>query len=466
MNKLALIISGSILSLSSHAGLNSDMNDFFESSGMQSNVTGPGAYQGQTAGMYTGGQLYARNQVKNVHPASISLPSLSAGCGGIDAFTGSFSFLSGDELISSMKAIASNATSYAFMLGMETVSPQLSGVQKHLSNLANTVNRANINSCEAASSLVGGLWPKTEVAQNHICTSAGSSSGALSDWAQAKQGCASGKMTSTLSGKEAKEYKDMIVVNRNIAWEAIKKNSFLQVSDNNKKLDREMKEIMMTISGTVIVKNKGKDDSPNEIAYLHSLANDRAFIKAMLYGGEMEIYRCDEIELCLNPTRSKTKISLDASFVDMVLKTLISIKDKIVKDEALTPEQINFLNTTTLPLYKMFNVEYAMGKDTSILNINSYADLIAADLLHQYLTENLEIMRHASRSLDLMEEYMGPYRSTIEKARSMLNHERGEMNITINQTLNIVRQTQLLEQTLAGRMSSHLVNVEGWGNGG
>jgi conjugative transfer pilus assembly protein TraH len=279
MNRFALMIAATCFSLSAYSGIPEDMDDFFKSSGMQTNLSGPGAYQGQTAGLYTGGQLYARNQVKMIYPANIELPAFSAGCGGIDAFTGAFSFISGKELVNSMESIASSAASYAFLLGMETFSPQMSGVQKHLSNIANAVNRANINSCEAASSLVGGMWPKTEVAQNHICTAAGSNGGPLSDWASAKQACASGKMTSTLSGKSGEKYKDMIVVNKNLAWETIKKNNYFGAQDT------ELKELMMSISGTVIIKNGGKDDSPNTITYKHSIVKDMSFIKALLYGG-------------------------------------------------------------------------------------------------------------------------------------------------------------------------------------
>ena len=79
MNKRFLLTFGSlVLSLNASAGISQDMSNFFESSGMQSNVTGAGAYKGQTAGLYTGGQLYSRNQVKMIYPANINLPSYSA----------------------------------------------------------------------------------------------------------------------------------------------------------------------------------------------------------------------------------------------------------------------------------------------------------------------------------------------------------------------------------------------------
>lgn len=457
-----LILMMILISLTGYAGLSEDMNDFFNASGYQSNVSGPGAYHGQTAGLYTGGQLYARNQVKMIYPASIQLPAFSAGCGGIDAFTGAFSFISGDELTKSLKSIASSAGSYAFMLGMETVSPQISGIQKHLSNLANAVNRSNINSCETASSLVGGIWPKTEVAQNHICTSVGAG-GKLSDWAAAKQGCASGKTASTLRDAPSK-YKSMIVANTNLAWELIKDVNFF--SSTNAEIDNEMKELLMSVSGTVIIKSGKDDDEPNNIRYVGTMIYDSNFIKALLYGGQtVNILRCDESKLCLDPVIKTTDIAKDRGFVRMTATMLAGIRQKVENDSELSQEEINFLNTTTLPLYKMFNVEYAAGKRASILNIDSYAELIAMDLLYQYLTENLEVMRAASYSKDFQREYLDEFRSMLEGTRQQLSTLRNVSNKKRNETDSLIKQTQLLEQALAARLSSHLISVIGYENG-
>jgi len=61
--------------------------------GMVSNTTGAQAYQGQQAGYYSGGSLYARNTVRNVQLVGIDLPSYRSGCGGIDLYAGGFSFV-------------------------------------------------------------------------------------------------------------------------------------------------------------------------------------------------------------------------------------------------------------------------------------------------------------------------------------------------------------------------------------
>src|SRR4051812_8521066 len=75
------------------AGINEDLMAFFKSAGMASNVTTPGAYQDQTAGFYTGGSIAARNAVRNVQLATVQMPGVRAGCGGIDLWMGGFSHI-------------------------------------------------------------------------------------------------------------------------------------------------------------------------------------------------------------------------------------------------------------------------------------------------------------------------------------------------------------------------------------
>ncbi|ELX52698.1 conjugative transfer: assembly [Salmonella enterica subsp. enterica serovar Typhimurium] len=98
------------------ADVNSDMNQFFNKLGFASNTTQPSVWQGQAAGYASGGSLYARTQVKNVQLVSMTLPDINAGCGGIDAYLGSFSFINGEQLQRFVKQIMSNAAGYFLTL--------------------------------------------------------------------------------------------------------------------------------------------------------------------------------------------------------------------------------------------------------------------------------------------------------------------------------------------------------------
>jgi conjugative transfer pilus assembly protein TraH len=92
---LSLSFCSVIATVPSRADVNGDLNGFFGSLGYSGNVTQAQAWQGQAAGYFTGGSVYLRNPVKNVQLISMQVPSLNSGCGGIDAYLGAFSMISG-----------------------------------------------------------------------------------------------------------------------------------------------------------------------------------------------------------------------------------------------------------------------------------------------------------------------------------------------------------------------------------
>ena len=108
---LAAILAMSV-SVSAQANVQTSMQSWFNDIGAYGNVTGPSAYQGQTMNLYTGGSLYMRTPVKNYQLATISPPGFKAGCGGIDLFAGSFSFINKEQLTALLRNIANNAIGY------------------------------------------------------------------------------------------------------------------------------------------------------------------------------------------------------------------------------------------------------------------------------------------------------------------------------------------------------------------
>ena len=98
--KLLSLFCGAVLGLSfsAAADVNGDMNNFFNKLGFASNTSQPQVWQGQAAGYASGGSLYARTQVKTIQLVSMTLPDINAGCGGIDAYLGSFSFINSEQL--------------------------------------------------------------------------------------------------------------------------------------------------------------------------------------------------------------------------------------------------------------------------------------------------------------------------------------------------------------------------------
>ena len=176
-----------------------DIGTVFDSLGYDGNVTGTSAYQGQEAGYYSGGSMYLRGGVKNVPLAHLDLPSFSSGCNGIDLFTGGFSFISGKGLVKLGKRIMSSTANYggeyAVELALNTISPMISKAKTKLEKIAQFANNANVNSCQIAQTLAGGLFPKLEASHAQICETLGTENNDFADWAKARQECGTGGLS-------------------------------------------------------------------------------------------------------------------------------------------------------------------------------------------------------------------------------------------------------------------------------
>lgn len=139
-NALSALAVASMAAGPVHANVGSELNNFFNDMGAAANATGPVAYQGQSAGYYSGGNIWTRFPQRSVNPVNLQLPSVKAGCGGIDVFSGSFSFINSDEIVAMLKATANNALGFAFQLAIKSISPQISATIEEMAQKAQQMN--------------------------------------------------------------------------------------------------------------------------------------------------------------------------------------------------------------------------------------------------------------------------------------------------------------------------------------
>jgi len=146
----------------SHPGnLNAEMQAMFGDLGALGNVISPGAFRGQAMNLYTGGSLMMRAPGRNYPLVNAQLPSLKAGCGGIDLYGVAFSFINKDAFVAMLRNIGSNAIGDAFKLALQSISPDIDKLLTELQDQFNKINTMNINSCEAAQALVNEIWANT-----------------------------------------------------------------------------------------------------------------------------------------------------------------------------------------------------------------------------------------------------------------------------------------------------------------
>ena len=301
----------------------SEMGRFWQ--GAAVNTTGPTAFHGQASGHWTLGNLYLRSPVRSEQIATVNLPSFRAGCGGIDAFAGAFSFINSDQLIAFGRAVAQNAAGFAFELALETISPVIAETMAKLRALAQWINNQNMNSCETAQALVGALWSKNDRASASICAAIGTSQGIFSDYAAARHGCgADGQRNSTLASASG-AMADQVPVNVNYAWKAIRASSFLAG-------DTQLAEFAMAVTGTLIVTapTSDADTSGPRVRILEPLALDRRVTETLMEGGgALPVYRCDTPNLCLNPSLGTVTIPANRGFRARVASLLRDLVDAV-----------------------------------------------------------------------------------------------------------------------------------------
>lgn len=178
----AFILSAALaIPLHSQAGIESDMAGMFNSMGVESNYTKGGAFHGQSGSLYTGGSLSVRAPASDITPANIRLPTINAGCGGIDIFGGSFSFVNKEQFIQFTRNLGNNAAGVAFDLALKALDPMIQDAIGGIRDLVNKINQGNLNSCQMAQSLVGGVMGAVGESMGSNCKASAVSSGTTDD---------------------------------------------------------------------------------------------------------------------------------------------------------------------------------------------------------------------------------------------------------------------------------------------
>ncbi|MDA0967639.1 MAG: conjugal transfer protein TraH [Proteobacteria bacterium] len=469
LHKLAVFVLALSLSITAQADdIGDSMSEFWNDMGGTSNATSGGSYEGQAAGYYSLGNVFARSKIKNKNFVSLQMPSHRAGCGGIDMFAGSFSYINADELISLFNSIASNAGAFAFKLGLETLSPQIAEQVSELQKIVQEMNEFQINSCEQAASLVGGIWPKHDEASKSICTAIGNRRGLFSDAAAAKHGCtAGGRRADTLNSQDG-EFENVKVTNINMAWKSIKDSGILGVGSD---FDTDLAEIFMTLSGTVIVTAAPDDDSQGEYRVITGKVASNNLLSALLDGGTINVTSCDEPEECLSPSIDTKTVTItsDRAFHEKVKTILEGLAQKIASEAngsstaTLSQEERSLLNMTSIPIYKALNVSAAYSGSAAIFELNAYSEIIATDLLFQYLDLIMKDVQNASNSRKFgNEEDLAKFKETIRDVRRELASKEHKKDRSVDTLLNLINRTTMIEQLLASKLSSNMTDSLQW----
>lgn len=130
---------------SSAAGILGDMSAMF-----MSNSTASGTIQTKDRVGVFGGSFSMRAPVTSVNLVAFDPPRIDAGCGGIDLYGGSFTFINSQQLVALFRKVAANAVGLAFKAAIKAISPSLDALLTEFQTLLQNMNNLAKNSCHLA----------------------------------------------------------------------------------------------------------------------------------------------------------------------------------------------------------------------------------------------------------------------------------------------------------------------------
>jgi conjugative transfer pilus assembly protein TraH len=378
-----------------HADSQALLNDIFE---VYTNVTEPQTFETQRRGGLTLGRVVTRNRVVAPNFINFDPPSFSGGCSGIDLYGGSFSFINKDQLTQALRAIASNALSYAFTLALEGVCPTCMQKMEKLRDWVNEINKELKDSCRWGKSLVNasGLdeWHNSRVEK---ANDARRDAGVVEDMFDAVDTFVSEFASDTDVGATTPE---------NAVWSA------MQASNTGAWFGGfgtvEMREVLMSVTGTLI---KGETDSggaecinaDTNREYCYREAPPTLTVKDFIDGdltGPVRIYDCDEEANCLNPgvverdwpgLKQRVREIMFGPAPAFTGGLIFKIRDK---GAVLTPEEEAFISQAPVPIYTILrSVAKYPG---TVLSVGEHLqEMVAGQIARSLVLELIGAVRHS-----------------------------------------------------------------------
>lgn len=349
------------------------INDWVDGSSRGS--LAPDHFQGSKRGFVSGGDIKARFQLDNDYLFSVQKPNLSIGCGGIDLFMGSFSFLEPEYLMQKMQRALSAAPAIAFDMALKELCQECAATVGQYEGLINKLNSMQMSECEAAKKFAENI------------SFAGAVQAVVDNETNAKK---SETQTAYESGLEQKK--------------------------NNNKPTQEQKEAIQgcsasfkrifTQEGTLITniaKNKGVE---KYASYMAALVGDLKITYEDKQFGSVAIPPCstnrtanetidsivkgkklDNNKLC----QTNYSIRHNKGTSEYVSNMIKNIKNKIISREKFTDDELLFMNKIPIDIYQILvnTVKMERSNSSATIEIVGYVEDALTEVVAEMLAINI-----------------------------------------------------------------------------
>ncbi|NVM20469.1 MAG: conjugal transfer protein TraH [Desulfobacterales bacterium] len=317
----------------------------------QSVVTGPDNFETQKRNYATFGNMSARWSTHADPLVSISKPRFTAGCGGIDAYLGGFSFMQFDYLVQKLQRIMGPAAAaFAFDIALNTLCEPCANSIKAFEAIVDRLNQLQLDDCKAgkvvATTILDGATDSQQISseRTQAWTDFAQSTGAVELWQAMKE--SAGDKTP----ENAKDAAGGGITSDNLIAQcpALMKQAFFTDGSLLKNLSDlrgypgAYVNLMRGLIGDVTITN-----SVNH-KYIPPCVNNNtiADVSPKIYTGEIEAMNATGTCAPLSSTGITVNSQHYNSYRDWVISTLTNITNKMMTGAAFIPEELSMLQNT------------------------------------------------------------------------------------------------------------------------
>ena len=419
----------------SEAQIEQGMRNVFNNLGAYGQVNGPSYIAAQSRHVFAGGGLTYRAPRQTYQLLSATGPSLRAGCGGIDLYAGSFSFINKDQFVQMLNNIAANSIGLAFKTALCSTSANLCQAIEDLQRTIQGLNRFNIDSCEAAKRVVGGFMGSAAQVSQSACQASGWVAGLASDASDARAQCAqpaqfARSRAAAATGSEA-EQQPVEFVGGNLTWQIL--------ADAGSGLGVVEREFLQSMLGTHVVAtvSLSLQHFPPTITSVTDL-NEH----------EIMLLKCRDTSACLDV--QATEVTLATSFIELAQNRLADMRTRLAAGTTLTDAQVNLVASAPVPVLALLQADVAGASGLADIA----AEAIAYSAAHHFLTNTLRQAASGAsawRSRSVNEAELA--RALVIDSRALRNELAREMHVAtarVNELLSVSAQVRELRAKMAG----------------
>jgi conjugative transfer pilus assembly protein TraH len=455
------------------------VQDFYNQSGASTTSGGGGAHSGQAMNLYTGGSMAMRVPSKNYQLFSLQAPRFKAmGCGGIDAFTGSFSHINKDAFVAMLKNIGQAALGQAFMLALKTLAPEVAEVMAYLQSVAQEANGATINSCKTASALVSGTmgqWAETNqrtsifasVGMNSDTDPAASEARIGGD--EAETGISIANAKASLIGYQGLNGNTSTpsIAEGNVVWRALTQH-MSGLSDDDKQL-------VMSIVGTVVLDNSDplnpKVKAHAGVLKMEQLIGSNArdpVTNQPMPNSSIELLQCADgfgDNQCLVVQKVTTPYT---NFTQIVAAAMARIATAMTARNAQTTQDLDFTNLVNIPIQRILSIGVVTRSPGLALNLSDkYTEVIASEYAAFFVRHALDALdaglaQSQTRTTKFESDKIEDVAKRSKEIRSDVLAQLRTAYLKGGQLMNIANELETMEKTMYSSMPSALQSAMGF----